>query len=116
MTIDLAGNIINVARNRTIALDNARGTTVVCVRGSMWITEQRRSDDLVLEPGERYVLSGNGKALITALGAGAIKLIDRRSLARATIDALSGAFARWWVGRFDQHTMGVAARRYGTAI
>jgi hypothetical protein len=116
MTVDLAGNIINIARNRIIALDNARGTTIVCVRGSLWITEQRGSEDVLLEPGERYVLTGNGKALVTALEVGAIKLIEPVSLARSTMDALVGAFVGWWTRQYDQRAMNAAARRYGVAI
>lgn len=116
MTVDLAGNIINVARNRIIALDHARGTTIVCIRGLLWITEQRRAGDVLLEPGERHVLSSNGKALVTALEVGAAKLIEPTTFARSTIDMLVGAIAGWWTRQFDQHAMSAAARRYGAAV
>lgn len=116
MTVDLAGNIINVARNRTVGLDDARGTTIVCVRGLLWVTEQRRSEDVLLEPGERYVLSGRGKALVTALEPGAVRLIDPPSFSSSVIDALAALVARWWTAQFDVRAMQVAARRYGTIV
>lgn len=116
MTVDLAGNIVTIARNRIIALDSARGTTIVCIRGLLWITEQRSSRDVLLEPGERYVLTGNGKALVTALEVGAAKLLAPASLSWSVLSALTAKVSRWWTCQFDARAMQAAARRYGMVV
>lgn len=116
MTVDLAGNIVTVARNRVIALDHARGTTIVCIRGLLWITEQRLGQDVLLEPGERYVLTGNGRALVTALEVGAAKLIAAPSLSRSVLDTVAAKVSGWWTRQFDARAMQAAARRYGMVV
>ena len=47
-------------------IDNGRGVGVTCLKGTVWITQDRDLRDVVLTPGQSFVLDRNGLALIFA--------------------------------------------------
>ena len=48
------------------------GSTVCASQAAVWITEENRPRDIVLEPGNCYRLSNRGVAVIEALGAASV--------------------------------------------
>jgi hypothetical protein len=53
---------------RTIhKIADARGTTVTCVTGIAWITQERDPRDLILEAGQSVVLDRPGTAIVYAM-------------------------------------------------
>jgi hypothetical protein len=47
-------------------IDNGRGLSVTAIRGSVWITQDRDLRDIILSPGQSFVLDRNGVALVFA--------------------------------------------------
>ncbi|HEU0203198.1 MAG TPA: DUF2917 domain-containing protein [Burkholderiaceae bacterium] len=67
MNLDLSDGCIHLGRRRHLKLQDARGTTLDCVRGTLWITQDNDARDIVLEAGERFVLDRDGMALVQAI-------------------------------------------------
>lgn len=56
-----------LGKNRTAAFPQARGLTMTCSEGEIWITEDGDLRDTVLRTGERITLEHAGRALVFAL-------------------------------------------------
>lgn len=52
-----------------------RGTTVVCERGVLWLTQSGDPIDHFLLPGQRYTLKKRGKVLVEALREASVSII-----------------------------------------
>lgn len=59
MTIDLQ-------RGRFLRVRDGAGSTVTAHAGSVWITEKDNPRDVVLRPGQSFILGGRGLALVEA--------------------------------------------------
>lgn len=57
--------------NRSDSLRLVGPHRVVARCGTLWVTRDGESDDLILEPGASVALDGSRPALVTALGASA---------------------------------------------
>jgi hypothetical protein len=60
--------IIDLQRGELLRLDAARGTRVQVLFGAVWLTEQRRLDDVFAASGDEVVLEHGGRVLIEAQG------------------------------------------------
>jgi hypothetical protein len=49
-----------------LALEDASGRTVTCVSGSVWLTMEGDTRDVVLEPGASFVIDRDGLTLLAA--------------------------------------------------
>jgi Protein of unknown function (DUF2917) len=58
-------------RNDFLRLEAPRELCLRAERGTLWVTIDDHPDDIVLRAGERVVLDGNVRVLITPLGASA---------------------------------------------
>lgn len=56
-----------LARRDSVSVVNAVGTRVTCVSGSLWITQHRDTRDVMLDPGDAFVLDRPGAAIIQAI-------------------------------------------------
>jgi len=68
MRIELEGGAVRLAPHQVLRLRDSAGSTVCAVEGSVWITEENRPRDIVVEPGGCYRLRERGVAVIEALG------------------------------------------------
>jgi hypothetical protein len=68
---------LRLVRGQTLRLLEGAGGTICAREGTVWITEENRRRDIVLEPGECHRLSSGGVAVIEALGEAAITLSGR---------------------------------------
>ena len=68
MRIELKAGAVRLAANQTLKLRDALGSTVCAVEGSVWITEENDTRDIVLERGACYRLRSRGLALVNSLG------------------------------------------------
>lgn len=60
-----------------IRLNNAAGTRVRCLRGTIWITVANEPSDVFLGSGQSYLISRNGLSLVEQIGNSSIQL-ERR--------------------------------------
>jgi len=60
-----------------IRLNDAAGTRVRCLRGTIWITVANEPDDVFLGSGQSYLISRNGLSLVERIDNSSIQL-ERR--------------------------------------
>jgi len=68
MRIELKTGALQLQRGQTLKVLDGAGSTVCAGRAAVWITEENRPHDIVLEPGGCYRLRERGVAVIEALG------------------------------------------------
>ncbi|MGQ0655741.1 MAG: DUF2917 domain-containing protein [Betaproteobacteria bacterium] len=59
--------IIELPAQAVLPVDQTRGASVRCLEGVLWITEEGNRNDYVVQSGEVFQLSGDGRAVIQAL-------------------------------------------------
>lgn len=73
MRLELDAGAVRLAPHQILRLRDSAGSTVCAVEGSVWITEENQSGDIVLRAGEGgasscYRLRKPGLAVINPLG------------------------------------------------
>lgn len=91
---------IDLAAERHLTLDNARGTPLQVTRGTVWITQERSYDDVILTAGDRWVVERAGRTVIQA-----------QSDASVCIAVMTGAWRRVIHEHWTRWRAGVTARR-----
>ncbi len=57
---------IDLPAERHLTLDNARGTPLQVMRGTVWITQERSYVDVILQAGDHWVVERTGRTVIQA--------------------------------------------------
>lgn len=60
---------------RLLRLPHARGQRIASLSGAVWITEEGRSEDIILRAGESVTLQSPGTALVMALGSADVEVV-----------------------------------------
>jgi hypothetical protein len=106
MDTDLHRTASLIGRNATLRIPHARGRTVLCASGRVWLTQHGDARDVFLDSGESFTLDHPGEAVVQAVGSTAAVLIldsDGASAAdwggpsaglSAAIDRLAAALPR----------------------
>ena len=68
MRIELNTGALRLERGQTLRVIDAAGSTICASGAAVWITEENRPHDIVVEPGDCYRLASRGVAVIEALG------------------------------------------------
>jgi len=68
MRIELKTGALQLQRGQTLKVVDGAGSTVCAREAAVWITEENRPRDIVLEPGNCYRLQHAGIALVNSLG------------------------------------------------
>ena len=68
MRIELSTGALQLKRGQTLKVVDGAGSTICAVHAPVWITEENRPQDIVLEPGGCYRLVQRGVTVIEALG------------------------------------------------
>jgi hypothetical protein len=72
--LNSAPSDIRLQRDQHLRLSDARGWKVKSVNGTVWITQEGDSRDIVIRPGQSFVLDRNGTALLSALNDADLRL------------------------------------------
>ena len=56
----------DLASGELVRLDGARGTTLRVTRGTLWLTQERDTRDIVLAAGDSYTIDRGGLTLVEA--------------------------------------------------
>jgi hypothetical protein len=72
MRIELKTGALQLQRGQTLKVVDGEGSTFCASHAAVWITEENRPRDIVLEPGSCYRLSNRGVAVIEALGTASV--------------------------------------------
>jgi DUF2917 family protein len=74
MKIELRTGELQLQRGQTLKVVDGAGSTVCASHAAVWITEENRPRDIVVEPGGCYRLTGRGVAVIEALGKASVSI------------------------------------------
>ncbi|MBL8429064.1 MAG: DUF2917 domain-containing protein [Dechloromonas sp.] len=69
---------VDLPQDHPIRLQDAAGTRVRCLRGTIWITVASEPDDIFLSTGQSYLIPRNGLSLVELLDGGSIELERQR--------------------------------------
>jgi hypothetical protein len=75
------GTVVSLSAREAISLPNIRGATLRVTRGTLWLTEERARDDIVLRPGDNWVVETNGNTVIEAQGDARFRIVGLRGSA-----------------------------------
>jgi hypothetical protein len=76
MNIELDTSTLSLPRDGLVALHDAEGTRVTCISGALWITEDAREGDVILQPGEAFTIDRQGLTLIMGLSPASLHLSE----------------------------------------
>ncbi len=74
MHIEMKSGAIRLADGQTLRVVDGAGGTVCCNEGTVWVTEQNQTRDIVLEAGACVRLKGAGLTLVQALRPAALSI------------------------------------------
>ena len=75
------GTVVNLSSREAITLPNIRGTTLRVTRGTLWLTEERARDDIVLRPGDNWLVETSGNTVVEAQGDTTFRILGHRGAA-----------------------------------
>jgi hypothetical protein len=73
-----SGTRIEMNVRETVALRDVRGATLHILRGTVWITQQNDSQDIVLRTGDTWTVERNGLTLVEAQACTRFRVIGRQ--------------------------------------
>lgn len=99
----------NLASGELVRLDGARGTTLRVTRGTLWITLENDTRDIVLTGGDSYTIDRGGLTLIEAQDAAAVCVMAHyvdEVHQRAVNSPRRGRIATWLTSVFAPDDLG----------
>jgi hypothetical protein len=90
---------IGLTRGKVARIPNGRGMQVRVESGSVWLTQDRCGDDVILKAGESYRIASNGLTLLGSLNKSFALLTLEPSLPAAP--TLGERFWKFWAGLYS---------------
>lgn len=78
MDLDLRNGELCLADNAPVRIKGARGLTVACTAGQVWLTVAGESGDIILAAGQSHIIGNDGLALLEGVGGGRVRLVATR--------------------------------------
>ncbi|HEY7788339.1 MAG TPA: DUF2917 domain-containing protein [Casimicrobiaceae bacterium] len=72
------GTVISLPNHEVISLPDIRGATLRATQGTLWLTQARGNRDIVLRPGDNWVVEYNGNTVIEAQNDAVFCIVGRR--------------------------------------
>lgn len=82
-------------RRQSLVLADAVGTVVAVDRGSVWITQEKDTRDIVLSRGMRFQIDRPGRTIVAAEAPSVLKLLVPPGWKERIGNALRQTAARW---------------------
>ena len=60
------GTVVSLAAREAITLPDIRGATLRVTRGTVWLTQEGDRNDVVLRPGDNWVVERDGDTVVEA--------------------------------------------------
>ena len=77
MLCDGYTKVWDLAPDELVKLDGARGTTLRVTRGTLWITLENDTRDVVLQAGDAFTIDRGGLTLVEAQGRASVCVMGR---------------------------------------
>ena len=94
MSCDGYTKVWELAPDELIGLDGGRGTTLRVTRGTLWLTFERDTRDVVLTAGDTFTVDRGGLTLIQAHGKTTVCVLARHVQERRILGGRETATAR----------------------
>lgn len=75
---DLTFAAATLRRGHTECIEDGKGLRVLCLSGSLWLTQDGDPRDVVIEPGQSAVIDRDGRSVLCALNGDARFLLLHR--------------------------------------
>ena len=72
------GTIIDLSPRETVTLPDVRGATFRMTRGTVWITQENDTQDIVLRPGDVWTVERDGLTIMEAQSDVSLCVVGRR--------------------------------------
>jgi hypothetical protein len=89
MLCDGYTKVWDLAPGEIVRLDGARGTTLRVTRGTLWITLQDDTRDVVLEAGDVFTIDRGGLTIVEAQNAAGVCVMGHAADERRWVPAVS---------------------------
>lgn len=77
-----SGTVVSLASREAISLPGIRGATLRVTQGTLWLTqEEEERRDIVLRPGDNWVVEYNGNTVVEAQNDAVFCIVGRRGVA-----------------------------------
>jgi len=84
----------NLALRQQVLLDDAQGTTLRVARGTLWITLENDTHDVVIADGESFTIDRPGRTIVEAQDRATV-WVEQRSAARAFARRVASRVLHW---------------------
>jgi hypothetical protein len=75
------GTVVTLPEREAVTLPDARGATLRVTQGTLWITQHGDLHDVVLRPGDNWVVERNGKTVVEAQNDAVFCIVGRQGAA-----------------------------------
>jgi hypothetical protein len=73
-----SGTVISLEAREAITLPHVRGTTVRVTQGTLWLTEENHRHDVVLRPGDNWLVESDGATVVEAQNDAVFCVVGRK--------------------------------------
>lgn len=104
-----SGTVVSLPAREAITLPHVGGATLRVTQGALWLTEERNRQDVMLRPGDNWVVESNGDTVVEAQNDAVFCIVGRPGIvldlpARAKPHAgLLSAFAAFFIAPPRHH-------------
>ena len=67
MKTDLIHSATDLSRGQMLRIEDGQGSLVLCLNGTLWLTQEGDQRDIVLEAGEEALIEHDGLSILNAL-------------------------------------------------
>ena len=76
-----SGTVISLWNREAISLPDVRGATLRVTQGTLWLTQAHGNRDIVLRPGDNWVVEYNGNTVVEAQNDAVFCIVGRKGAA-----------------------------------
>src|SRR5947208_3062578 len=97
------GTLIDLAAREAVTLQDVRGATLRVTRGTLWLTQENDTRDVILRVGDDWVVERDGATVLEAQDETIVCVVGRQvSDAAAYADRRAPQTASDWRDRFER--------------
>lgn len=74
------GTVVSLSPREAITLPRLAGATVRVTRGTVWLTEERDRNDIVLRAGDSWVVESDGATVVEAHNGAVFCVVGRKAV------------------------------------
>jgi hypothetical protein len=74
-----SGTVVALPAREAITLPHVRGATLRVTRGTLWLTEENNRNDVVLRPGDNWLVESDGDTVVEAQNDAVFCVLGRKA-------------------------------------